>query len=595
MIRGRLTHWLLVLLVAAPLVVYLPSVVRDSFVSIDDSLLITKNAAVQSLSPRNVAHVFTSYDPELYIPLTLFTYQIEWAIAGAQPVLFHLTNLLLHIGSGLFLFFLLRKIFDREWIAFFGALLFVLHPVHTEAVAWAAARKDVLSAFFFLWTLLLYESAKHPRNGQMARWAVVTFLAALLSKVTVVLLPLVLLMLDWRRGERIGMKNLREKIPYFALSAVFMVIALFGKAQGIGSLGLWKTMLLSAKAVIFYIQQLFWPVHLSVIYAQQTPVGLGYAEFWVPVLALIILIAGVGAAVLRPYRNIAFGLSFFLVTVIPNFANFWKNRFLFFASDRYAYIPSVGLIILLCAAVVWINRKNIQMKLPSIAVLSILSALFALFTFQQTRVWQTDLVLYQNVLRWYPDSALAANNLGDALVKSRKLDESIPWFAKAAEFDRNYVQAMTNAGNVERERGRFDAAQAWYEKAIAAIGDDPRIEDVAPHYLLGELLINMGKLEEGLAHFRTAVELLPDVSEPYYNLAGQLQALHRGDEAIPLFEKAISLYPNDIASRYHLAGLYAERGRLAEAKNQLEYVVSVDPGYEKASEHLMNIRKLLLK
>lgn len=591
MMRRRLRTWLITLLVAAPIVVLLPSVLENGFVSIDDSLLITENAAVQSLSPRTLWYVFTSYDPELYIPLTLLTYQLEWALAGAQPILFHLTNLLLHVGSGMFLFFLLRKIFGTEMIAFFGAMLFVLHPVHTEAVAWAAARKDVLSAFFFLGSLYFYECSPTAKKYGIA--SVVFFLLALLSKVTVALLPLVLILLDWRRGERIGVKNLRAKIPYVSLSVLFIVIALFGKAQGIGSLGLWKTLLLSAKAVVFYFQKLLWPMHLTVIYQQQTPVILGSPEFWMPAALVFLLLIIIGIAARSHYKNITFGLAFYLTTVIPNFANFWKNRFLFFASDRYAYIPSIGLIVILCSLALWILRRNNRLKIPLMAVLFTLSALFSLGAFLQSRVWRTDFTLYEHVLRRYPDSALAATNLGDAYVKAGKLEEALPWFSRAVEHDGAYIQAMTNAGNVERELGRFDAARAWYERAIDAIGPDPRMEDLAPRYLLGELLMKMGKKDEALSQFRFAAEALPSVAEPFYNWGIQFQSLGRGDEAIPLFEKAIALDPRHIASRYHLAGLYAERGRLAEAKNQLEAVVRMDPRYEKAAEHLQAIRRLL--
>ncbi len=612
--RGRFTYWLLALLIVAPLLVYLPSVLRDGFVSIDDGLLITKNAAVQSLSFGTLWHIFTSYDPELYIPLTLFTYQIEWALAGAQPILFHLTNLLLHIGSGVFLFFLLQLIFNRgqnahaglsgtDIVVFFGALLFVLHPVHTEAIAWAAARKDVLSAFFFLGSLYFYEQWRQERKEGTPWWSLLFFLFALLSKVTVVLLPLLLILLDWRRGDHIDVKNLRVKTPFFAASGLFIVIALFGKAQGIGSLGLWKTGLLSAKAVLFYLQTLLWPTHLSVLYAQTTPVVLSSPEFLVPVVGVLclLLVTGVsimgfsamGAPPVRPYKNVAFGLMFFLLTVIPNFANFWKNRFLFFASDRYAYLPSIGLIIILCAGALWLMRRKSLSQSLLLTGFGAVAAVFAVLTFLQARVWQSDFALYENVLRWHPDSAQAANNLGDAYVKAGKPEEALPWFAQAADHDPGYIQAMVNAGNIERERGRLEESQAWYERGIASIGPDPRIEDLAPRYLLGELLMKMGKSEDALTHFRLAAEALPTVAEPFYNWGIQLQSLGRNDEAMPLFEKAVTLNPQDIASRYHLAGLYAERGRLAEAKNQLEAVVRVDPQYEKAAEHLEAIRRLL--
>lgn len=602
--RSRSAPWLIAFLVTAPLLVYLPSVLRNGFVSIDDSLLITGNASVQSLSFSTLAHIFTSYDPELYIPLALLTYQIEWALVGAQPILFHSTNLLLHMGSGIFLFLLLKEIFGARLIAFFGALLFVLHPIHTEAVAWAAARKDVLSAFFFFGSLFFYEYGFSQRRDfcnigastavrRHSFLSVVFFLLALLSKVTVSLLPVVLILLDWRRDRRIDAKNLHSKVPYFALSALFIIIALFGKAQGIGSLGLWKATLLSAKAIIFYLQKLLWPSHLSVLYSQQTPVVLSSAEFMMPALILCALIAVIAILCHRRFRNPAFGLSFFLLTLLPNFANFWKNRLLFFASDRYAYIPSVGLIIVVCAGGLWLTRRSGSARPAVWTAFSTVAAVFAALTFLQTGVWQTDFALYDNVLRWYPASAQAANNLGDAYVKAGRTEYALRMFSRAVENDNSYIQAMVNAGNVERERGNFDAARAWYDSAIERIAPDPRREDLAPRYLLGELLIKMGNTEEGLSQFRLAVEALPSIAEPRYNLAVQLHALGRGDAAIPIFEQAIALDPDHTASRYHLAGLYAERGRLAEAKIQLEEIVRLDPGYEKAAEHLRAIRALL--
>lgn len=587
-------HWMLAILIVAPVVVYALSVVRDGFVSIDDSLLITANAAVQHLSPFTVWHVFTSYDPELYIPLTLLSYQIEWAIVGAQPLLFHLDNLLLHTGTSLLLFLFLRRIFSSDRIAFLGALLFAVHPVHSEAVAWAAARKDVLSGFFFVASLCAYEFWREEKRRPMPWQSLALFLLALLSKVTAAPLPVLLLLLDWRRAGRITFDDLREKLPYFALSILFIIIALFGKAKGISALGPWKTLLLSAKSVTFTLGKILWPAHLSVIYAQQTPVTIASPEFFIPVLltaGLLILIVMTA----RRLRNVSVGLMFFLLLLIPNFANFWKNNFVFFASDRYAYLPSIGIIMILCALVLWVTRIRSDWKAPVYGGLGLLSFLLMFVTFRQTHAWENDIALYQNVLRWYPDSVLAANNFGDALVKAGNMDEAMTWFTKAAHNDPSYVQAMVNAGNVERERGKLDDARMWYERGIKAISSQPRIEDLAPHYLLGELLIGMGKTDEGLSHFRTSTELLPFVSEPYYNWGLQLQKLQRNDEAISLFKKAVSLRSDDLASRYHLAGLYAEEGRLPEAVAQLAYIVGRDPAYEKASAHLADIRNLLKK
>jgi tetratricopeptide (TPR) repeat protein len=183
--------------------------------------------------------------------------------------------------------------------------------------------------------------------------------------------------------------------------------------------------------------------------------------------------------------------------------------------------------------------------------------------------------------------------LGAAYVQAKDYEKGLQWISVAVTNKPDYIQAMTNAGNVERERGNFDAARAWYEKAVAQIPTPPFPEDLGARYLLGEMLVDLGKTDEGLAQFELATKALPDLAEPYYNLALQMQKLGRGDEAIPLFEKAISLDASHIAARYHVAGLYAERGRLAEARNQLEQVVAIDPNYQEATKHLAGIKNLL--
>ncbi len=590
--RNRSTLWLLALVFILPLVIYLPSVTRDAFVSIDDSLLITKNAAVQQLTPRTIGYVFTSYDPELYIPLTLFTYQMEFAIVGANPFLFHLTSLLLHCGSALLLFFILKRMFKFELIAAFGALLFALHPLNTEAVAWASALKDILSSFFFFGSLLLYLRWRDDGRSGIPWGSLVLFVLALLSKVTVAMLPFVLLLMDWRDGELPTVRSLREKLPYCGLSGLFIIIALFGKAKGIGELGLWKTGLLAAKSILFYLQNFFFPLHLSVIYAQQTPVTLTSPEFFIPVLGVLILVALI-ITLHKQWRDASFGLTFFLLMLLPNFANFWKNRFIFFASDRYTYIPMIGLIVILCSLCVFILSRREHQRRPISISLGAVITLLAVLTFLQTRPWATDISLYSNVLRWYPDSALAQNNLGDAYYREKNQDLALQWFTKAVDQNPSYIQAIDNAAGVYLARGQYDQAQEWFQRGIAAIPTDPRPEDLAPRYRLGELLVNLGKTEEGLTQFKAAAKALPDLAEPYFNWALQLQKVGRNDEAIVLFEEAVSLDSYDIASRYHLAGLYAEKGRLGEARDQLKKIVAINPGYEKAAAHLADIERLM--
>lgn len=576
-----------------PLLVFGPSVATHHFVSLDDTLLITRNAAVHELTVRSVRHIFTSYDPELYVPLTLLSYQVEHALWGLVPAVYHASNLVLHIASTVMLFFLFSRLFRARWIALFCALLFALHPLQSEAVLWAAARKDVLSTFFFVLSLLIYETTRHDRRGRW--WSVGAFFLGLLSKVTVATLPFVLLLLDCWQGRPISRKSVISKWPYFLLSAIFIVIALFGKRQNVATLGLISTFLLACKSTIFFLEKFLWPSSLSVLYPQETPVTITSAEFALPVAAVILLLCVVAFLWMR-WRPGAIGLLFFLLTLAPGFANFWKNNYLFFASDRYVYIPIIGLLLALGAALDHLLHSpfpaTIRARaLPAVAAGLVIASSIA--TAVHADVWRDSRSLYHQTLALYPREGVALNNLGYILLSDGETEEGLALLHRAVAADPNHVQPRINIAQHYEKAGDMARAEEWFHKAVAALPPVPSAEDLGACYLLGVFLIDAGKIDEGLAALRLATEHAPHLSEPFLNLGLQLQKAGRIDEALAAFEHAIALNDRDIASRYHLAGIYAERGRLPEAREQLEKVTALDAGYEKAAEHLRAIRGLM--
>lgn len=583
--------------------------IHAGFVSLDDTLLITGNDTVKLLNVHTVVRAFTSYDPELYVPLTLLSYQLEHAVFGLNPVVFHSTNLLLHIGSSILLFHLARMLVGRDGPAFFVAAIFAVHPFHTEAVLWAAARKDVLSTFFFLLSLFFYEKGVRSKRGSLLLWSVGSFLLALMSKATVLMLPVVLLLLDWFSHRRIDRRDMQAKWPWFLLSVIFAVIAFFGKTRNLSSLSLFDLFLVGMKSAAFYLQKLFWPQSLSVVYEQTTAISIARAEFFVPLLIIIVLIAlGV---ILRRYRMIPFGIAFFLVTVFPNFFNVWKNGMLFFASDRYAYIPSIG-IFLIVGSVLGVtlsvvegsvvegrhaaNVSNPSTKLrmthAPLGIILLSCALLIPISIAQSSVWRNSESLYRHALLVSPQSTMLRNNLGDTLVRSDRMDEGLEEFKKAAEIDPKNIVALTNIGNILKERGDRKGAMEHYRRAAEAVPENPFPEHLMGHYLLGEMLIEDGKIDEGLAVLTDAAARGKNFAEPDFNLGLMYERQGRKDEAIAAFREAVTRDGAYLAARYHLAALLAERGKLDEAREHLEFIVSRNPRYEKAAEHLRNINAL---
>lgn len=588
-----------ILLCGVTLAAYVPNLLTSDFVSLDDTLLITGNATIQELTPRSVFHAFTSYDPELYVPLTLVTYQLEHAVAGLTPQVYHFTNLLLHIASALVLFFLAAMILRSYTAGFFVALLFAIHPLNTEAVAWAAARKDVLSTFFFLLTLYLFERAERFDEVYLKKWSILTFLCALLSKVTVLPLVLILPLLGLMRGKAPRDLNGKCYWPYAALGVVFAGIAYYGKTKNLGNLSLWDYALIGCKSTVFYLGKIFWPVDFSVSYHQMTPVTLAAPEFSVPVVFVLVLVCVMLWMFWKRWIFPASCLLFFFLTVSVNFFNVWKNGMLFFASDRYAYIPAIGIFLLFgylltkLFAVVRSRTGAERIMYLDITLGILLTGILFPLTVAEAFVWQGSESLYIHALTVLPTSVMVLNNLGDLYVDEGKEDQGMALFLRAVESDPKNIVALTNIGNLYKKHGDLANAEKYYRIAAESVPKNPFPEHLMGLYLLGELQIDTGKTEEGLDTLGQAVILGGQYAEPYFNLGLMLEKLGRKDEAIQIYQAGVNVNGSYLIARYHLAGLLAEQGKLPEAITQLKAVVRLNPHYEKAAEHLANMEAMV--
>ncbi|MDO8649622.1 MAG: tetratricopeptide repeat protein [Candidatus Peregrinibacteria bacterium] len=592
MLRGfadRISPIYIALAIAATvLVIYLPHV-GHAFVSFDDGVLIYSNPAVQEFTPRAIKYIFTSYDPELYVPLTLLTYQIEHALFGLAPWIYHLTNILLHAANAALVFAIVTALAGRRSVGVIAGFLFAVHPLHTEAVLWAAARKDVLSAFFFLLSIGLYLQYCRTSRKKFSALSIMSFALGLLAKVSIITFPIVLLLIDWKRGRTGWRKLLFEKWPYFALSILFGIIAIYGKTTVLSASSPMQTALLALKSTTFYVLKIFVPIQLSVIYPQETPVTLTSIEFLVPLLIALGLI-GTAIASAKRHRDITFWIAFFFLMLLPNYTNFWKNGFLFFASDRYAYLPSIGILALIAAAVIALHSR-VRMQVMSVGVGIVVIALGTLASLQG-RTWENSESLYRNVLALYPSSAMAHNNLGDILLKSGRPTEAGREFATAISLDPDLVQAHLNQGNLLREKGDTEGAIAEYELAIAAIGKKHVLsaEDLAGYYFLGEFYDSLGKTEEAIAQFKAAVERGPQFPDAHYNLGVTYYKHGKLEEAEAAFKAAIEVHDGYAETYYNLAAIEAETGRIEQAMAHLETVLKLDPYHVKAREHLETMR-----
>ncbi len=584
---------------------------KDEFVRWDDGMLVYENPAIREISPASIAHIFTSYDPELYIPLTFFTYQIDYQLSGQNAFLYHLDNLVLHTLNALLVGCLLYLLSKRPWVGLLCGLLFAVHPLHTEAVEWVSARKDVLSTFFFLLSLIGYLYWR-GRGGAKTYWlSVAAFALGLMAKVMVITLPVILLLLDWHEGRKWDWRMLKEKTPYIAVAVAFGIIGLFGKRGVIQSSSTIAKILMAGKSAVFYLQQIVWPLHFSLLYPYTKAIVITSPDFYIPVIVLLV-IAALAVYSLTYTRDIFFALAFYFITVAPTFLNFAKGGDLdiYFASDRYAYVPSIGIFFLLGVVlwhlVEWKKTMNALMAWVSAAVALLLVAGLSAKAYAQSLVWKNTETLFENVLTLYPESSYVAhNNLGNVYRLKGEYDKAIVEYQKSIAI-RAHPKTISNLGAMYRKLGRIDDALAEYRQALSidpnskeahfglgivyaqekqwsdAVAEYQKALLIDPQYVdaytnLGSALMEEGNTADAIVAYRKALAIDSYFTDAQYNLAVALTKDNQPAEAISHYERVVAVAPSFTPARINLGVLYFHEGRAQDARRQFEAILVYDP------------------
>lgn len=577
------------------LLLYVHPALVNEFVTFDDSVLITRNAAVQRFTLSAVWHFFTSYDPELYVPLTMLSLQLTHALFGLQPWAFHLGNLLLHMLSCAMVFFVVERLTGSKTRSLFVAMVFAVHPLNTEAVLWAAARKDVLAAAFCLISFWAYLRLQETGEKKFFVLSLGVFTLGLLSKVSIVTLPVIFLLLALMQRETLR-TTARRLWPYVVIAVLFGLIALFGKRGILESSSVAETIILTVRSLGWYIAKVFAAWDFAVIYPAVRPVTVDVMTV-VSGISLC-FIAGLAWFLRRRSPLILLGVSWYVLFVLPNSTNYLKNGFLYAASDRYAYLAMVGILLAVSELANLATSRGGILRHAQMAVASLAIVALSASSVVQAQTWRTSETMYRNVLRRSPESTLALTNLAVVvrLDKERK-DEGEMLIREALRIDPQMVQALVNMGQIEKERGNIDAAQEYFERGVAVLNAKNQrffgLDDLGAYYFLSEVLEAKGDRNAALTVLQSAVARAPQLAEPHHNLALMLQKMGRTDEAIPELIEAIRLEPMYIHSLYILAGILAERGHLPEARELLLRVIAINPGYEKARQHLVGVEKLL--
>ncbi|HEX4342116.1 MAG TPA: tetratricopeptide repeat protein [Verrucomicrobiae bacterium] len=562
-------------------------VVHAGFIDYDDHEYVVSNPHVQAgLSWRGIAWAMHSYYASNWHPLTWISHMLDVDLFGTSPMGPHCVNLAFHIANAVLLFGLLWRMTCAKWRSAFVAALFALHPIHVESVAWISERKDVLSTFFGLLTLLAYaefvEQRKDKKRGAKLYYGVALLLFALglLSKPMLVTLPFVMLLLDYWPLKRFQFNNRKEtyailwqlfleKVPFFLLTVLACaatVMAQRGSMQPLYNLPLGDRMENSLVSYLRYLGKIFWPAGLAIPYL--------HVQAWplTTVLLALVVVAGVclwmiWVAPKNPF--VATGWFWFLGTLIPVIGLLQVG--IQSMADRYTYLPAIGIFMI----VAWgANRMGERVKAPK-AVLGgsailILSACTAL-THQQASYWQSTERLFSHSAAVTEDNYVALTCIGLARFHDGQFEEATNYYSRALEINPGYSDAMNNMG-VALQGKDDEASIVWYRRALLMKPSDSGIL-----YNLGNEFTVCKQYVEACDCFEAVLRIRPDHFEALNNLANVQVQMGRVDEAVVNYQKALQLEPRDAKVIKNLGVALLKEGKAEEAAVLLRRAVRGSP------------------
>ena len=540
------------------------------FVNFDDNLYVYENPVVQAgLTWSGFQWAFTTLDACNWHPLTWLSHMLDCQLFGLNAGGHHLVSVLFHATNAVLLFVLLLRMTGACWQSAFIAALFAWHPLHVESVAWVAERKDVLSAFFGLLTLLAYARYAQRRSKVESRGsradmvvqapdarrstldyftALFFFACGLMAKPMLVTLPFVFLLLDYWPLQRVpdfelrishGFRLVWEKWPFFALAAAACVVTFVAQKHGKAVVPLeWYPLSFRiGNAAVAYVKYLFnivYPVNLAVIYPLPKAIPL------VQVAGAIIVLAMISWLIWRARRSRPYlltGWLWFLGMLVPVIGLVQVG--LQAMADRYTYLPLIGVLL---GATFWLGDLAVRLRLKStvlilVAVFVLAGCLFA--TARQLRYWRDSETLFERALAVTKDNPIAQSYLGIALLQTGHPQEAIAHFQEALRLKSGDALVHFNLGVALTQTGHPQEAIEHLQEALRLEPDDATALSN-----LGVALAQTGQLQEAIKHYQEALRLKPDAAMVHNNLGGVLAQTGHLQEAIEHFQEALRLKPD---------------------------------------------------
>jgi Flp pilus assembly protein TadD len=572
-------------------------VIGHQFITLDDPTYIQENPMVnRGVTLAGLAWAFTTFHAANWHPLTWISHMIDCQLFGMNAGHQLLVNALIHVANTLLVFWFLLRTTHARWPSALVAALFALHPLHVESVAWASERKDTLSTFFGLLSLIAYSRYAEAPAISRYIWVAVTLALGLLAKPMLVTWPLVMLLLDyWPLGRVNGQPARRslggsgwpvvrglvvEKIPLFALVAASAVMTLIAQSRGgaVRTLGHEAITLRLSNALVSYAKYLlltFWPNDLAVYYP------FAGIPAWQIIGAAFLLIGitvfCVSQRRIRPYLMV--GWLWFLGTLVPVIGIVQVGGQIM--ADRYFYIPSIGLLMALVFGLADIAKSWRVAPLLSAGAAAAVLLILVTLTNAQIQRWHDSFTLFEHTLAVTPPNLRIEHNLGVALGLGDRYDEAAAHFEKALQIDPNFYDGLVVMGVTRAHQGRLPEAMEYFRAAIRSQPDVPKARVQLAHVLWQEK-----RDEAALEEMRRASQLAPKDPDIRADLGLALGLAGRIPEAIEQLHEALRLNPNSAEAHNNLGLTLLASGKARESIPEFEVALRLKPELKGAADNL---------
>jgi protein O-mannosyl-transferase len=580
------------IIVVITFIAYLPSLTGEFM--LDDDILLTDNTLIKA--PDGLSRFWRTTESPDYWPATNTTLWIEWRLWGNNPVGYHLTNLVLHIVEALLIWIILRKLAIPG--AFLAAMLFALHPVNVESVAWISQRKDMMAVLFFLLSILCYlqmdlQRQLHNLFNQIAmnRWywlSLAFFALAMLSKGSAAILPVLLLGIIWWLRP-LSRCDLVRIAPFFLVAVALAGVNVWFQTHGTGAIvrnaGFAERLLGAGCVVWFYLYKALVPVDLALVYPQwhiQTDILL----WWLPLAAALIVTAVLWCYRKRWSRPFLFAWGFFCISIAP-MMGFIDVGFMKYSlvADHYQHIAIIGIIALAtaCFSAWHSDARGGTRRVATIVAVAVVGAL-TLLTWQQGTLYSEKIKLYQVALEKNPACSMLYNNLALDLEKAGRIPEAIELCQRALTLMSDNADAHNNLANALMQVGRIQEAIEHYQRALTLKPDNPDA-----HNNFAAALSMIGQHQQAIDHYEQALRLKPSNAEAHINMAAALESTGQYSQAIEHYKQALVFKPDNAEAYNYMGVALVNVDQVEKSITCFQKAMRLKPDYTEACTNLARV------